>query len=76
MKRSGPRWVRKSVMVDASKLAVVRQALGARTDAEAIDLALDLVVWGRELERGFAAVRRGGGIEDVFGRRRRQPSGG
>lgn len=75
MKRSGPRWVRKSVLVDQRKLAVVRQALGAKTDTEAINLALDLVVWHGELEQGFAAVRRSGGIEDVFGRRRQKPSG-
>lgn len=74
MKGSRPRWVRKIVRVDQRKLDIVRNALGAKTDAEAIDLALDLVIWRQELERGFAAVRRSGGIEDVF-ERHRQPSG-
>jgi hypothetical protein len=32
MKRSGSRWVRKSVMVDARKLAVVRQARAWRSN--------------------------------------------
>lgn len=74
MKGSRPRWVRKIVRVDQRKLDIVRNALGAKTDAEAIDLALDLVIWRQELERGFAAVGRSGGIEDVF-ERHRQPSG-
>jgi hypothetical protein len=32
----------------------------------AIDRALDLVIFREELERGFAAVRRSGGVDDVF----------
>ena len=39
------------------------------TETEAIDVALDLVVFRRELVRGVVAVRRAGGIEDVFEKR-------
>jgi hypothetical protein len=63
------------VSIDPRKLRVARRLLGVKTDAEAIDAALDLIAFPRELEQGFAAVRRSGGIEDLFGRRRRQPSG-
>jgi hypothetical protein len=62
-------WVRKNVAMDQRKLDAARQALGVQTETEAIDLALDLVAFHREITEGIAAVRRGGGIEDVFERK-------
>ncbi len=56
-------------MIDQRKLDAARRVLGVATETEAIDLALDLVAFRRELVGGFAAVRRAGGIEDVFERR-------
>jgi hypothetical protein len=67
--RSG--WVRKNVVMDQRKLDVARRALGVDTETEAIDQALDLVSFREELAKGFAAVRRSGGVEDVLERRRR-----
>ena len=40
------------------ELDVARRALGVDTETEAIDQALDLVAFGEELPKGFAAVRR------------------
>jgi hypothetical protein len=57
--------------MDQRKLDVARRALGADTETEAIDRALDLVAFGEELARGFAAVRRSGGVDDVLESRRR-----
>jgi hypothetical protein len=68
-RRSG--WVRKNVAVDQRKLDVARRALGVDTETEAIDQALDFVAFGEELAKGFAAVRRSGGVDDVLERRRR-----
>jgi hypothetical protein len=71
-KRSGGRregWVRKNVVMDQRKLDVARRVLGVETETEAIDVALDLVAFRRELVRGIGAVRRAGGIEDVFEKR-------
>ena len=65
------RWVRKNVVMDQRKLDFARTALGAETETEAIDRALDLVAFGEELAKGFATVRRSGGVEDVFESRRR-----
>lgn len=62
-------WVRKNVVMDQRKLDVVRRALGVDTETEAIDQALDFVAFREELASGFAAVRRSGGVEDVFERR-------
>jgi hypothetical protein len=57
--------------MDQRKLDVARRALGADTETEAIDRALDLVAFGEELAKGFAAVRSTGGVDDVLERRRR-----
>jgi hypothetical protein len=64
-------WVRKNVLMDQRKLDVARRALGVDTETEAIDQALDFVAFREELAKGFAAVRRSGGVEDLFERRRR-----
>ena len=63
--------MRKNVMMDQRKLDVARRALGVDTETEAIDQALDFVAFREELAKGFAAVRRSGGVEDVIDRRRR-----
>ena len=57
--------------MDQQKLDAARRALGVDTETEAIDQALDSVSFGEELAKGFAAVRRSGGIEDVVESRRR-----
>ena len=62
-------WVRKNVVMDQRKLDAARRVLGVGTETEAIDVALDLVAFRRELVRGIAAVRRAGGIDDVFEKR-------
>lgn len=68
-RRSG--WVRKNVVMDQRKLDVARRALGVDTETEAIDQALDFVAFRDELAKGFVAVRRGGGVDDVFERARK-----
>ncbi len=62
-------WVRKNVVMDQRKLDAARRVLGVKTETEAIDVALDLVAFRRKLVRGIAAVRRAGGIDDVFEKR-------
>jgi hypothetical protein len=59
-------WVRKNVAMDQQKLDAARRALGVETETEAIDLALDFVAFRRELAEGIRAIRRSGGIDDVF----------
>ena len=48
--------VAKSYRLAPARIAAARRALGARTDTEAIETALDLVVLRRELLRGTAAM--------------------
>jgi hypothetical protein len=45
--------------------------LGVDTETEAIDRALDFVAFRGELARGFAAVRKAGGVDDVLEGRRK-----
>jgi len=52
--------------MDQQKLDAARRALGVKTETEAIDLALDFVAFRRELAEGISAIRRAGGIDDVF----------
>jgi len=52
--------------MDQRKLDLARQALGVDTDTDAIDQALDFVAFRAELAKGFAAVARSGGVEDVL----------
>ncbi|HYN09746.1 MAG TPA: hypothetical protein VES67_20355 [Vicinamibacterales bacterium] len=59
-------WVRKNVVMDQRKLDAARRALGVDTETEAIDLALDFVAFRREVAQGIAAMRRVGGVEDLF----------
>jgi len=58
------------VLVDQRKLDLARRALGAATETDAIDQALDFVAFREELSKGFTAVRRSGGVADVLDRRR------
>ena len=69
IRRAG--WVRKNVVMDQRKLDVARRALGVATETEAIDQALDFVAFREELAKGFAAVARSGGIEDILEGRRK-----
>jgi hypothetical protein len=65
-------WVRKNVVMDQRKLNIARRALGVDTETEAIDQALDFVAFREELAKGFTAVRRSGGVDDVLERRRKE----
>ena len=67
----GEGWVRKNVVMDQRKLDVARRVLGVDTETEAIDRALDLIAFREELAKGFIAVRRSGGVDDVLERQRK-----
>jgi hypothetical protein len=69
--RRGAGWVRKNMVMDQRKLDSARRVLGVDTETEAIDQALDFVAFRKELARGFTAVRRSGGVDDVFEGRRK-----
>jgi hypothetical protein len=59
--------VRKSVMVDPEQLQRLASRLGMN-ESEAIRFAIDGLLHEQEIMAAAAAIRRRGGLDDVFGR--------
>ena len=56
----------KHVQLDQRKLDRARRALGARTETETLDRALDLVVAEADIDRALLAARGKGKLRRVF----------
>ncbi len=56
----------KHVQLHQGKLDQARQILGAKTETEALDRALDIVVSEAEVDRALRRVRGKGRIRKVF----------
>lgn len=63
--RSGSR-VRKNMDMDQRKLSEAQEFLGAKSETEAVNAALDLVVFQKELASGIAKMVRAGGVTAAF----------
>lgn len=61
-----PRIRRKNLNVDQEKLDRVVALLGARTETDAIDQALDLLLFREELVAGIGRIAGSGGVENFF----------
>ena len=57
---------RKNLNIDQKKLNQVRSLLGARTETEAVDQALDIVLFRQELVRGIRRIAGSGGVDNVL----------
>ena len=57
---------RKNYYLDERKIRRARAILGARTETEAVDAALDLVVFRRPILKSLEKVAVKGGIEKIF----------
>lgn len=57
---------RKNLNIDQAKLDRVRELLGSRSETEAIDQALDMLLFREELLAGIAAIGGTGGVDDPF----------
>ena len=57
---------RKNVNVDQAKLDRAVALLGARSETDAIDQALDLVLFREELVAGIERLAGTGGVENYF----------
>ena len=62
------RKVRKNMDMDAAKLAAAKRYLGARSETETVDAALDLAVFQGEVAASIDQMVRAGGLVDAFGR--------
>ena len=56
---------RKNILIDQSKLTRVRQLLNARTETEAIDKALDQMLFGEEVMSSLKEASGRGKIEKI-----------
>lgn len=59
---------RKNMDMDAGKLARARAILGARSDTEAVDLALDLVAFHDDVASALDRLTRAGGLTEAYPR--------
>jgi hypothetical protein len=57
---------RKNVNIDQTKLDRVRKLLGSSSETEAIDQALDMLLFREEVTAGLARLAGSGGIVDAF----------
>lgn len=57
---------RKNYYLDEVKIRRVRRILGAKTETEAIDAALNLVVFKREILKSLEKVAGKGGVQKIF----------
>ena len=65
--RAGSARTRKNMDMDAAKLAKAQELLGARTETEAVDMALDYVLFQGEVMGALDRIAALGGLDDVFG---------
>jgi hypothetical protein len=57
---------RKNYYLDEAKIRKVRTILGAKTETEAIDTALNMVVFKKEILKSLEKVAGKGGVEKIF----------
>lgn len=57
---------RKKYYLDEKKIKRAKGILGAKTETEAIDAALDLVVFRKEILESLERVAGKGGVEKIF----------
>ena len=67
MRTERPQIRRKNVNIDQAKLDRAVEILGARSETDAIDQALSLLIFRDELVAGIQRIAGTGGMEDVFG---------
>jgi hypothetical protein len=65
---------RKNFYLRIDTLKRAQKALGARTETEAVERALELVVFQEDALKAFRELCEKGEVEDVFGHDRRQRS--
>ncbi|MEW6040677.1 MAG: hypothetical protein AB1633_04075 [Elusimicrobiota bacterium] len=60
--------VRKQFILDSKKIKSVREITRAKTDTEAVDKALDLVIANSKIEKMLMSIKGKGRIKDIYGR--------
>lgn len=67
--RESSTWVRKNMLMDQRKLDEAKRVLKTETETETIDAALDEIAFRHGLINGMRALKRSGGLKDLFDER-------
>lgn len=68
-RRRGTARVRKNMDMDPAKLRAVKEMLGAKSETEAVDRALDAVLGKARVRAAMKRLRAAGGLHDVYAAR-------
>lgn len=60
--------VRKQFILDVGKIRSVREILKAKTDTEAVNRAMDMVIANSKIKETLTSIKGKGRIKDVYGR--------
>jgi hypothetical protein len=60
--------VRKQFILEPAKINRVKALVGARTETEAIDRAMDIVIINGQIRKVLQAAKGKGTVRDVYGR--------
>ncbi|MBA3344533.1 MAG: hypothetical protein H0T44_04410 [Gemmatimonadales bacterium] len=64
-KKSPAKRIRKNMDMDPVKLRAVREILGAKTETEAVDRALDEIIFEHQVADGLTRLAAAGGLPNV-----------
>jgi hypothetical protein len=59
---------RKQFILDQDKIRRVRKIVNAKTDTEAITMALDIIIENAKIETMLGSIKGKGTVKDVYGR--------
>ena len=60
--------IRKQFILDPAKIEAVKKITEARTDTEAINKALDMIIANSKIEKMLALIKGKGNLKDVYHR--------
>ncbi len=60
--------VRKQFILDQDKIRKVKSLLGAKTDTQAIDQAMEYLLTNSQIEKVLRQIQGKGKIRDIYGR--------
>ena len=60
--------VRKQFILESEKIKSVREILEAKTDTEAVNKAMDIVIANTRIKEALMSIKEKGSIKDIYGR--------
>ena len=59
--------VRKQFILESEKIKSVREILKAKTDTEAVNRAMDIVIANARIKEALMSIKGKGSIKDIYG---------